>query len=672
MKETGTEIKMTHNVLCSKDIFQNAVREARANAKADQARAVRDTVKKSTIWTSEVHIDADNVFVEAFFVNSVLLAKRLKVEFVYVDDTSCSNDFYLPVISVLCRDMTNTVHAVAWGVLKNRTTETFTRFFSFVARHFPSITTFMCDRHYAQRKSITLAFGDTVHIFHCCVHIARNIANNMGQNTQLTKHFWEMRYARTGESETKFMETLNRVHNAKRSSFTAHLINSIDSFLPSKMDPVIKKSIFPELARFSAMDLKGPFGEDQHTKRALDVIDVLRCVGVVEPDVFSLDNTNTVEGYFSMIKRRLAHTTKTLIDLYNAVNYSEELALASHDPSQPVLPDKLTQGLSFVLSLEVQRVMTIDGVRHFLKALAAVCERILRGVFPPEDETEKIVYDAIVNGAVIHGFRWMPSGWVISLEEPQLSHNVLHLDTVEELCAVNFLMRLETFMSVANRNIEVFNALNECLMTLYSVTNDNVGHNVVPATYSFFRAEFAHYAALSETNDEVARILSETCDSLETSAVSRRREDVASCRKSIVDPVTIKARGQRTTATSSNVDRTAARPRTKMTDTFQVEVLGRTKKSPVRTTRRHICPICLNAGHHAQTCSDALLLGNTQRLNCYMKKLFDRGKLVCYLASFAKRASPADVQSMIARVKSFDFLPEGIAASLVQVMENNS
>ena len=96
---------MTHNVLCSKDIFQNAVREARANAKADQARAVRDTVKKSTIWTSEVHIDADNVFVEAFFVNSVLLAKRLKVEFVYVDDTSCSNDFYLPVISVLCRDM---------------------------------------------------------------------------------------------------------------------------------------------------------------------------------------------------------------------------------------------------------------------------------------------------------------------------------------------------------------------------------------------------------------------------------------------------------------------------------------------------------------------------------------------------------------------------------------
>ena len=49
-------------------------------------------------------------------------------------------------------------------------------------------------------------------------------------------------------------------------------------------------------------------------------------------------------------------------------------------------------------------------------------------------------------------------------------------------------------------------------------------------------------------------------------------------------------------------------------------VLGRTKKSPVRTRRRHTCPICLNAGHHAQTCRDILLPGTIQHSNGYMKK----------------------------------------------------
>ena len=72
-----------------------------------------------------IHLNSDNVFVEAFFVNCVLVARRLGVVFVFVDDTSCSNDFCLPLISLLCRDWSNAVHSLAWGVLKNRTTESF-------------------------------------------------------------------------------------------------------------------------------------------------------------------------------------------------------------------------------------------------------------------------------------------------------------------------------------------------------------------------------------------------------------------------------------------------------------------------------------------------------------------------------------------------------------------
>ena len=151
------------------------------------------------------------------------------------------------------------------------------------------------------------------------------------------------------------------------------------------VDPVIKRSVFPELARFNAVDLKGAFVQSGRVKRAVEVIGVLRGVGDVETDVFTLDNTNTVEGHFSFIKRRQAHTTKTLIDLYTAINYTEELALASHNPSQPVLPSKLAYGISLVISREVQRVMTIDGVRQFLETLASASERIIRCTFLPED-----------------------------------------------------------------------------------------------------------------------------------------------------------------------------------------------------------------------------------------------------------------------------------------------
>ena len=69
-------------------MFQNAVRNARAVARMDQARAVRNAANESKTWSSLIHLNSDNVFVEAFFANTVLVARELDVDFVFVDDTS--------------------------------------------------------------------------------------------------------------------------------------------------------------------------------------------------------------------------------------------------------------------------------------------------------------------------------------------------------------------------------------------------------------------------------------------------------------------------------------------------------------------------------------------------------------------------------------------------------
>ena len=90
---TCGKIKTRFNVLCNKGVFQNAVKRARAAARSEQARSLRDVVRESNVWGSEIHSNAENVFVEAFFANSVLAAKKLSVTFVYVDGMACSNTF---------------------------------------------------------------------------------------------------------------------------------------------------------------------------------------------------------------------------------------------------------------------------------------------------------------------------------------------------------------------------------------------------------------------------------------------------------------------------------------------------------------------------------------------------------------------------------------------------
>ena len=64
--------------------------------------------------------------------------------------------------------------------------------------------------------------------------------------------------------------------------------------------------MIPELEMFRDIDLTNLERRGHVTKRVVDMITALLSVQEVEHDIFTLDNTNTVEGYFSIIKKRLA------------------------------------------------------------------------------------------------------------------------------------------------------------------------------------------------------------------------------------------------------------------------------------------------------------------------------------------------------------------------------
>ena len=114
------------------------------------------------------------------------------------------------------------VHDVAWGFLRNRTTESFEQFFRFLFASHPDIHVFVSDRHYSQSLAITRVFGENVHVLSCCVHLARNIASNTGSSLKLTSLFWKMRYQRTAEAEAEFVSFLERVDRTRKTTFTTH------------------------------------------------------------------------------------------------------------------------------------------------------------------------------------------------------------------------------------------------------------------------------------------------------------------------------------------------------------------------------------------------------------------------------------------------------------------
>ena len=203
MKKTPTEeIKMRVGAVCNGDVFQNALRGVRKDICSEQCRALRNAACGSGLWSSEIHLTRDNVFVEAFFTNTALSPSCIDNDIVFIDDTSCANVFSLPLVSVLCRDHAQRVHSIAWGLVQNRTTATFGRFLRYVKNVFPSIQTFVCDRHFGQRKAIREVFGNGVSIFHCCVHIARNIRCNCGPNTDIQSRFLETAFQRVKGRQT--------------------------------------------------------------------------------------------------------------------------------------------------------------------------------------------------------------------------------------------------------------------------------------------------------------------------------------------------------------------------------------------------------------------------------------------------------------------------------------
>ena len=648
MKKTRTpEIKMAVGALCNRNVFQNALRGVRKDILSDQCRALRNETSVSNLWSTEIHLTHENVFVEAFFVNTALSPSCIDNNIAFIDDTTCANIFSLPLVSMLCRDPAQRVHAIAWGVVQNRTTASFARFLGYVKNSFPSIQTFVCDRHFGQRKAIVEVFGDSVSIFHCCVHIARNIRSNCGPHTDIISRFWEMRYQRTQAAEDAFIQALRRLHNSRKSLFTAELLNSLASFVPSAIDPVVRKVVFPALCSLHEFDV-GRYAVNTDAKaRAMALVNSLKAVDRVVVDVFSVDNTNVIEGYFNGIKGRMQTRPLTLLDVFKVVDTTERTVLASGSPFTPKLPSHIRECILHVISCNVFNVISSAGVQHILCAIVSLSMDIITDNAHVLSTVEAPLWTAITTGTKIETFKWMPDEWIIQREHKHPVHTTTHVDVPVNTHGFDILMRLQPFIETAHRSVSVFNTINSALMTLYDMEKSII-KTLMPVNYSFLFGEFSRLVEASKTNSEIKETLVELCMDLEQSLETEQRQSGLP-RSSIADPAYQRMRGRQTTSTSAKVDHVSSPPQSKAVDDFQVNTLQRQKK-PARSRRRHVCPVCRRDGHHAQTCHDVLLGENTERADAFFARLIEMGRVDSYVASLAKRERHSFVKLVVDRI----------------------
>ena len=193
-------------------------------------------------------------------------------------------------------------------------------------------------------------FGEGINVIHCCVHVARNIQRNTGVRSDLLSRFWAMRYNRTEESERAFIDALERLHSTKRSLFTTYLTTSLDTFVPSRIRDALDIELFPELDALRHFNT-AHFVLDSETKtRTVRLLETLNNVGHLQRDVFSLDNTNTIEGYFKTVKSRTPLNVATLLDIFAAVTFTEQAALASNHQASMRVPPSLVECLTPVVS----------------------------------------------------------------------------------------------------------------------------------------------------------------------------------------------------------------------------------------------------------------------------------------------------------------------------------
>ena len=130
------------------------------------------------------------------------------------------------------------------------------------------------------------------------------------------------------------------------------------------------------------------------------------------------------------------------------------------------------------------------GVENVLSLIVTVCISIIEDKPRVFSEFEMMLFIAITSRSRIQTFRWMPEDWLTSLTTQQAVHEIKHVTVTNDSCGFDTLMRLEPFLEIAHRSVDVFRVLNNALVTLFSLVGKSEVKHQMPVNYSFSSPSF--------------------------------------------------------------------------------------------------------------------------------------------------------------------------------------
>ena len=152
-----------------------------------------------------------------------------------------------------------------------------------------------------------------------------------------------------------------RIHN------TTSECSRVDS--SPMVDDVLKGSIYTQLTVLETIDIAAFDVSSVEEQRAFSTLLALKRLPAFCHDVFSRDDTNVIECFFSVLRRRTPIENTTLLDEFKALDFSEEVQLRKRDPSVPTLPHELKAVLDVFIPSDVQGVLTKRGVDGFISTI---------------------------------------------------------------------------------------------------------------------------------------------------------------------------------------------------------------------------------------------------------------------------------------------------------------